>query len=156
MKKYFKALILLPLILIFEQCSDNPASGNHAIFYKDSVYSIQNDTSIIVISEFVPIWTGNVNSDMKLDFDAQTNLDSVIGFPHLMIRLTDSNYNNLLSYESYSKIEINGHHSLILNTKMVQPFKLSGYKLFFNVYVSHPHTMAYKSIVARNISLVPY
>ena len=153
MKKNTFLFLIVSFLIIFSQCKDNSTGSvteNSVIYEKDSIYMYLNDTVFGIVST-QPRSAGNVNYDMKLDFDAETNLDSMNGVPYLSVGL-DSATVNKFSFFSSSRTEINKHHTFILNTSTILNSTYP-YRLFLDVTM-RPYLIGLKYVVMRNIRLV--
>lgn len=153
MKKNLPVLVFIPLLLIFTQCKDSSTDNgteNTVIYEKDSISMYLYDTVFGIVSS-EPRSTGNVNYDMKLDFDAETNLDSINGVPYLSVGL-DSATVRKFTFFSSSRTEINKHHTFILNTQTILNSTYP-YRLFLDVTM-RPYQIGLKYVVMRNIKLV--
>lgn len=153
MKKNIILFVIISFLIVFIQCKDSSidtTAENTVIYEKDSISMYLYDTVFGIVSS-EPRSTGNVNYDMKLDFDAETNLDSINGVPYLSVGLDSATVRKFTFFTS-SRTEINKHHTFILNTETILNSTYP-YRLFLDVTM-RPYQIGLKYIVMRNIKLV--
>ncbi len=153
-KNLFKYIVLLSMPIIGWYCSDNPVNSNPAntIFERDSISINVLDTIYYYVVP-QPYLIGNLGGKINLEFDCETNLDSVIGIPDVFVNLYHDGptHNYEILYESNSKSEINGHHSFSVNSLTFQ-YK---YSLYINLKIYQPRFYGIlKYITVTNFKLI--
>jgi hypothetical protein len=137
-KNLLKYIVLLSIPVIGWYCSNNPVNSNtsNIIFERDSLIFGGVDTIFYYVVP-QPYLIGNFGGKINLEFDCETNLDSVIGIPDVYVNLFHDGptHEYEILYHSNSRSEINGHHSLSENSSMIQ-YK---YSLYINLKILQPH-----------------
>jgi hypothetical protein len=136
-KKLSTYIILLSLLVLGWYCSDNSVSNSSKIiFERDSLSMNLLDTSYGYVDP-VPYSLGSLGGKLNLAFDCETNLDSIIGIPYVSVYLHHNGptHDFEATFNSYSKSEINGHHSFDINTSLAQ----FNYSLNIILKIYNPH-----------------
>lgn len=137
-KNLLKHIVLLSMCVAGWYCSNNPvnSSSSKIIFERDSMTIGGVDTIFYYVVP-QPYLIGNLGGKINLEFDCETNLDSLIGIPDVFVNLFHDGppHDYELLYHSNSKFELNGHHSLSVNSFTFQ-YK---YSLYINLRILQAH-----------------
>jgi hypothetical protein len=156
MKKYLILIILFIFTFLLQQCGDNPVNTQEGrlIYSRDSVSVIYYDTLPLYEIPVVPPpdYTGISSSNLRLEFDGETNLDSITGIPHLKAGLASNNKFSA-GVNTYSPSEINKH--FIIDFNIIEPafWKMYSFNLYLKVSLRGPFAPGYKYVRMKNIRL---